>query len=377
MNKRPRALMIFGTRPDAIKMAPVVRAFRRRADRIDTVVAVTAQHRTQLDQVLQTFEIVPDYDLDIMQPGQTLAQITSRALTGLDAIFEKEQPAVSLAQGDTTTTFAASLASFYHKTPFGHVEAGLRTDNRYQPFPEEINRRLTAVLADLHFAPTPSARQRLLAEGIPAGRVFMTGNTVIDALVDVATRSYTFDDPRIHAHNEGKRMLLVTLHRRENLGEPMRQVCRAIVLLLNRFPDLRVVFPWHLNPLVRSVVAEEIGRDPRVLLIEPQDYVPLVHLLKACTLVLTDSGGIQEEAPSLGKPVLVARETTERPEGVEAGSARLVGTDTDLIVETASALLTQPELYRTMSQVQNPYGDGFAADRICQHTLDYLESNTA
>ena len=359
-------------------MAPVVHAFRSRPDRVQTIVAVTAQHRTQLDQVLETFGILPDYDLDIMQEGQSLSGITVRALSGLDEIFRKEQPTVSLAQGDTTTTFAASLASFYHKTPFGHVEAGLRTDNRYQPFPEEINRRMTGVLAELHFAPTMRSQQRLLDEGIEAERVFLTGNTVIDALLSVAARPYCFEDARLEALKSSReRVILVTLHRRENLGEPMRQVCQAIRILLDRFGDIRVVFPVHLNPLVREVVFAELGAHPRVLLLDPQEYVPLVHLLKLAALVLTDSGGIQEEAPSLGKPVLVARETTERPEGVEAGSARLVGVSIPVIVESASELLTRPEVYDRMSKVQNPYGDGKAAERICAHTLDYIESRAA
>ena len=354
-------------------MAPVVKAFQQAGDRIETVVAVTAQHRSQLDQVLETFDIRPDFDLDIMQPGQTLAGVTARALQGLDNVFNEVQPAVSLAQGDTTTTFVASLASFYHKIPFGHVEAGLRTDDRYQPFPEEINRRLSAVLADLHFAPTAMARDRLISEGISPDHVFLTGNTVIDALLEVADRPYEFEDRRLSdLRASGARVLLVTLHRRENLGEPMRNVCAAILELLKRFPDVRVVFPVHLNPLVREVVYGELGSHPGVLLIEHQPYAALVHLEKLCTLALTDSGGIQEEAPSLGKPVLVARETTERPEGVEAGAARLVGTSTDVIVNVASELLSNPAAYNRMAHVENPYGDGHAARRICEHTLKYL-----
>ncbi|HET6387692.1 MAG TPA: UDP-N-acetylglucosamine 2-epimerase (non-hydrolyzing) [Armatimonadota bacterium] len=378
VGERPKALLICGTRPDAIKMAPVARAFQAQRAVIDTVIAVTAQHRSQLDQVLDTFEIRPDYDLNIMQRVQSLSAITCRALTGLDEVFEKERPDITLAQGDTTTTFVASLASFYYKTPFGHVEAGLRTDNRFDPFPEEMNRRLTGVLAELHFAPTPQAEQRLLSEGVPRDRVFLTGNTVIDALLEVTARPHTFQDPRVSAIAEsGAPVLLVTLHRRENWGEPMRRVCQAIGTLLDRFENLRVIFPMHLNPRVREVVEPELGSRPRVLLIEPQEYAPMAHLMKLCTLVLTDSGGIQEEAPSLGKPVLVARETTERPEGVEAGAARLVGADPNLIVEAASEILTDPIVYDRMSHTRNPYGDGRAAERICRRTLDFLRSTHA
>jgi len=373
---RPKALMVFGTRPDAIKMAPVVHAFKK-SDQVETLVAVTAQHRTQLDQVLDTFSITPDFDLNIMQRDQTLAQVTSRALLGLDSILSEVAPQVVLGQGDTTTTFTASLAAFYHKIPFGHVEAGLRTDNRFHPFPEEINRRLTAVLGDLHFAPTEQARDRLLQEGLPASRVFLTGNTVIDALLDVVSRPFEFDDTRLSALAASPgRVMLVTLHRRENLGEPMRQVCRAIQLALARFPDLRVVFPMHLNPQVREVVLSELGSNDRVVLTEPQEYAPLVHLLKLSTLVLTDSGGIQEEAPSLGKPVLVARETTERPEGVAAGSARLVGSDVDRILSAVTELLSDQNAYNQMAHTRNPYGDGRAAERIRTHTLSFLNEPT-
>lgn len=364
-HKRKVALVVFGTRPEAIKMAPLVLELKRRADQFLTVVAVTAQHREMLDQVNQLFGIEPDHDLDIMRHGQTLADITMRAMTGLDWIISTDKPDVCIVQGDTTTTFVAGLASFYHKVPVAHVEAGLRTDDRHQPFPEEINRRLTSVLADWHFAPTQVAADRLLAEDVPASRVFVTGNTVIDALLEAARLEYTFPPgPVADALASGRRIVLVTLHRRENWGEPVVAVCRAIKRLAAAFPDVHVLFSVHRNPVVRDVVNEWLSATERITLMEPVDYLPFVKIQQAATLILSDSGGIQEEAPSLGTPVLVLRNTTERPEAVSAGTVRLVGTDTDRIVEEASQLLTDPGAYERMSTASNPFGDGTASRQI-------------
>jgi UDP-N-acetylglucosamine 2-epimerase (non-hydrolysing) len=355
---------VCGTRPDALKMAPVVIELKRHPEEVDLVLAVTGQHREMLEQVLKTFGLVPDYDLQIMSAKQTLAQITTRALEGLDRVIQETQPGLLLAQGDTTTTFVASLASFYNRVPFGHVEAGLRTDNKFDPFPEEINRRLTGVLCDIHFAPTELSRRCLLREGVSDEDIYVTGNTVIDALVSVAAMDHEFDDERVRAAAGAERMILMTAHRRENWGEPMRDICRAVKEILSLHPEVSVVFPVHKNPIVRDVVFPELGGMDRVVLTEPPDYVPFVHLMKASHLILTDSGGVQEEAPSLGKPVLVLRKTTERPEGVEAGSAKLVGTDKDTIVREAHALLSDRAAYDAMARVNNPYGDGRAAERI-------------
>ena len=361
---RLKVLAVCGTRPDALKMAPVVIELKRHPEEVDLVLAVTGQHREMLEQVLKTFGLVPDYDLQIMSAKQTLAQITTRALEGLDRVIQETQPGLLLAQGDTTTTFVASLASFYNRVPFGHVEAGLRTDNKFDPFPEEINRRLTGVLCDIHFAPTELSRRCLLREGVSDEDIYVTGNTVIDALLSVAAMDHEFDDERVRAAAGAERMILMTAHRRENWGEPMRGICRAVKEILSLHPEVSVVFPVHKNPIVRDVVFPELGGMDRVVLTEPPDYVPFVHLMKASHLILTDSGGVQEEAPSLGKPVLVLRKTTERPEGVEAGSAKLVGTDKDTIVREAHALLSDRAAYDAMARVNNPYGDGRAAERI-------------
>lgn len=369
-----KVLTVFGTRPDAIKMAPVVKELARRKDRFDLKVVVTGQHREMLDQVLSIFEITPDHDLAIMQHGQSLAGITTRALEGLEKIFAAETPAAVLAQGDTTTTFAAALAAFYYKAAFGHVEAGLRTGNRYDPFPEEMNRLLTTRLATLHFAPTQESADNLLAEGVPAEAVTVTGNTVIDALLSTAAKDYRPSDPILaRVLSVPGRVLLVTAHRRENWGEPMAQICRAVQEIAARFADLTVVFPMHKNPVVRDTVTAILGGGERVYLIEPPDYAPFVKLEQKATLILTDSGGVQEEAPSLGKPVLVMRETTERPEGVAAGTAKLVGTDTARIVEEASRLLTDPSAYDAMARAVSPYGDGRAAERIVDALARYLK----
>jgi UDP-N-acetylglucosamine 2-epimerase (non-hydrolysing) len=364
-----KVMTVFGTRPDAIKMCPVVLELQRHPE-IEVVVAVTGQHKEMLQQVLDVFKVVPQYNLGIMRPKQTLTQITTRALEGLEEIIEKERPDMILAQGDTTTTFVASLSAFYNKIPFGHVEAGLRTDNKYDPFPEEMNRRLTAVIADLHFAPTETARKHLLAEGIPEKQIYVTGNTVIDALLSIAA-SDPVEIEGLHVA-DGHRVILVTAHRRENWGEPMERICAAVKSIVGAFPDTEVVFAVHKNPIVRDVVFRDLGDVDRIHLIEPPDYVPFVHLLKRAHLVLTDSGGVQEEAPALGKPVLVMRKTTERPEGVEAGTSKLIGTDTQDIIDAASELLTSADAYNSMARAVNPYGDGSSSERIREILFQYF-----
>ena len=362
-----KVMTVFGTRPDAIKMSPVILELQRFPEKVTVVVAVTGQHRELLHQVLDVFQIKPRYDLDIMRVKQSLSEITTRSLEGLERIILKEQPDIVLAQGDTTTTFTATLAAFYNKVAIGHVEAGLRTDNKYDPFPEEMNRRLTTVLADLHFAPTPAARENLLAEGVPSRKIYVTGNTVIDALLMVAERPWTFDDPvLVNIGSDGRRMILVTAHRRENWGDPMARICRAIKDIVESFPDTLVVFAVHKNPVVRDVVLPALRGLERVHLIEPPDYVPFVHLLKKAYLILTDSGGVQEEAPTLHLPVLVLRETSERGEGIAAGAARLVGRRRADIVAAASHLLRHPGAREAMAHIPNPYGDGRAAGRIRQ-----------
>ena len=360
-----KVLCVFGTRPDAIKMAPVVLELMRRPAEFAVKVAVTGQHRSMLDQVLSVFEISPDYDLDIMTQGQTLSQVTTRALNGLDPILALEKPDWVLAQGDTTTTFVAALGAFYHQAKFGHVEAGLRTGNKYDPFPEEMNRLLTTRLAALHFPPTPEAAANLEADGVGDSAIVLTGNTVIDALLQVAAKPYTPTDLILsEILADPRRIILVTTHRRENWGEPMARIGSAVRQIIDAFPDTVAVVPWHLNPLVREALTPALTGHPRVKLIEPQDYVPFVKLEQKAALILTDSGGVQEEAPSLGKPVLVLRETTERPEGVAAGTAKLVGTDTALIVAEASRLLSDTGAYAAMARAVSPYGDGLAAKRI-------------
>ncbi|HUV05687.1 MAG TPA: UDP-N-acetylglucosamine 2-epimerase (non-hydrolyzing) [Armatimonadota bacterium] len=366
-------MTVFGTRPDAIKMSPVILELQRFPEKVTVVVAVTGQHRELLHQVLDVFQIKPRYDLDIMRVKQSLSEITTRSLEGLERIILKEQPDIVLAQGDTTTTFTATLAAFYNKVAIGHVEAGLRTDNKYDPFPEEMNRRLTTVLADLHFAPTPAARENLLAEGVPSRKIYVTGNTVIDALLMVAERPWTFDDPvLVNIGSDGRRMILVTAHRRENWGDPMARICRAIKDIVESFPDTLVVFAVHKNPVVRDVVLPALRGLERVHLIEPPDYVPFVHLLKKAYLILTDSGGVQEEAPALGKPVIVMRRTTERPEGVEVGTAVLAGTDSEGIFRAAAELLTEQDKYNSMARAINPYGDGRASARIREALFSYF-----
>lgn len=368
--KKIKVMTVFGTRPEAIKMAPVVMEMRKRTSDITPIVAVTAQHREMLDQVLRLFRIVPDYDLDIMSEGQTLFDITSKALKGLDEVLTKEAPDLVLVHGDTTTTFAGALAAYYHQTAVGHVEAGLRTYNKYSPFPEEMNRHLTGAIADLHFAPTSVSAANLRGEHVPEKDIFVTGNTVIDALHHTVRDEFGFSDDRLSGIDyANRRVVLVTTHRRENLGEPMRHVYKALTRLVEEFPDIEVVFPVHRNPKVREVVNEELGGKPRVHLIEPLDYEPFANLMHRSTLILTDSGGVQEEAPALGKPVLVLRDTTERPEAVTAGTVLLVGTDQERVYGEARRLLSDPAAYARMAEARSPYGDGNAASRIVDAIL--------
>ena len=362
-----KIMTVFGTRPEAIKMAPVVMEMAKYPEEITPVVAVTAQHREMLDQVLRLFHIVPDYDLDIMAAGQTLFDITSRALKGLDEVLTKEKPDLVLVHGDTTTTFAGALAAYYHQIAVGHVEAGLRTYNKYSPFPEEMNRHLTGAIADLHFAPTATSAANLRAEHVPEPDIFITGNTVIDALHHTVREEFGFEDDALSGIDyANRRVVLVTTHRRENLGEPMRQVYKAMKRLIDEIPDIEIVFPVHKNPKVREVVNEELGGAERVHLIEPLDYEPFANLMHRSTLILTDSGGVQEEAPALGKPVLVLRGTTERPEAVEAGTVLLVGTEEERVYSEAKKLLTDEKSYVRMAEAKSPYGDGEAAKRIVE-----------
>lgn len=365
-----KIMTVFGTRPEAIKMAPVVMEMAKHTEEIVPVVAVTAQHREMLDQVLRLFHIVPDYDLDIMATGQTLFDITARALKGLDEVLTKEKPDLVLVHGDTTTTFAGALAAYYHQTAVGHVEAGLRTYNKYSPFPEEMNRHLTGAIADLHFAPTATSAGNLRAEHVPEKDIFITGNTVIDALHHTVKEEFGFADDALSGIDyASRRVVLVTTHRRENLGEPMRQVYKAMKRLIDEIPDIEIVFPVHKNPKVREVVNEVLGGAERVHLIEPLDYEPFANLMHRSTLILTDSGGVQEEAPALGKPVLVLRGTTERPEAVEAGTVLLVGTEEERVYSEAKKLLTDEAAYARMAEARSPYGDGEAARRIVEAIL--------
>lgn len=361
-----RVMAVCGTRPDAIKMAPVVRTLREDPAFSVRLVA-TGQHREMLDQVLRLFALTPDEDLNIMTPHQTLTEITLRTLEGLDRVMRAHPVDVVLAQGDTTTTFVAALCAFYHKTPFGHVEAGLRTYDLYHPFPEEMNRRLTAPIARFHFAPTERARQNLIQEYIPPEHIWVTGNTGIDAVLWVAQQPVVPRNPELQqALSHTGRVILLTTHRRENWGEPMRAIARAARKLLEQLDDLVLLAPMHRNPLVREALQSVLGDHPRALLTEPLDYDEFVHAMRKATLILTDSGGVQEEAPAFGKPILVLRHTTERPEGVEAGTAKLVGTETEVIYTESLRLLTDPEAYQQMAQAVNPYGDGKASQRIAQ-----------
>ena len=382
MNKMKKILLVFGTRPEAIKMAPLVKKLQEMPEAFQTIVCVTGQHREMLDQVLRLFEITPDYDLNIMKPNQDLYDITARILLGMRDVLKEVQPDVVLVHGDTTTSMAAALAAFYQQIPVGHVEAGLRTGNIYSPWPEEMNRLITGRITTHHFSPTPLAMDNLLKEGVNSARIIVTGNTVIDALqmvvnklcgddelaTDVANRINLmgYDTSRL---NGTKRMVLITGHRRENFGEGFLNICHAIKNLAAKYPDVDFVYPMHLNPNVRKPVLEILGEGAEnVFLIEPLDYLPFVYMMQHSTLILTDSGGVQEEAPGLGKPVLVMRDTTERPEAVEAGTVLLVGTNREKIDQGVSMLLDDADTYRRMSEAVNPYGDG----KACKRIVDYL-----
>lgn len=380
MSQRVKVLSVFGTRPEAVKMAPVVVALRS-DQRIESRVCVTAQHRSMLDQVLELFKITPEYDLDLMRPGQTLGGITTAVLTGMERVFEDFQPDLILVHGDTTTTLSASLAAFYRQIPVGHVEAGLRTGNLYSPWPEELNRKVTGTITRLHFAPTSQARQNLLNEDVPEAHIFLTGNTVIDALQIVADildgdEALSSELAKRFPIPDGKRVVLVTGHRRESFGGGFERICEALSQIAMR-DDVFIVFPVHLNPNVKTPVEARLAHLENILLLEPQSYLPFVYLMKRADVILTDSGGVQEEAPSLGKPVLVMRETTERPEAVQAGTVRLVGTDTDLIRTVVAQLLDDEEAYQSMSAAHNPYGDGHATARIVKAILDWHSETSA
>ncbi|MEK7698887.1 MAG: UDP-N-acetylglucosamine 2-epimerase (non-hydrolyzing) [Planctomycetota bacterium] len=357
-----KVMTVFGTRPEAIKLAPVIKELQRYPDTIKSIVTVTAQHRQMLDSVLSVFSIKPNYDLNIMRANQGLSDITCKVLKDIEAIYESEKPDLVLVQGDTTTVFAASLAAYYKQIPVGHVEAGLRSHNKYHPFPEEVNRCLTSVIARLHFAPTHAAKANLLNEGIAESAICVTGNTVIDALLEVASRDFVFDNDALNGI-KGK-MVLITAHRRESFGKPFTDMCNAILTLARRYTEVTFVYPVHLNPNVRNTVFPILGNEPNLILIEPLEYVPFVHLMKRSYIILTDSGGIQEEAPSLHKPVLILREVTERPEVVSAGGAKLVGTNPEAIITETTRLLEDRDEYDRMAHISNPFGDGRAAQRI-------------
>lgn len=366
----PNIMSIYGTRPEAIKLAPVIAGIEA-STKLRSTVVVTGQHRAMLDQVNELFGIVPAHDLDIIAPRQTLEQITVRALSGLGQIIRLERPDMVAVQGDTTTSFVAALAAFYEKVPVVHVEAGLRTSNPYSPFPEEINRRLTSQVATLHLAPTPTSRANLLAENVPADRIVVSGNTVIDALFEIVARQLPYSDPALEAIG-GRTMVLVTAHRRESWGEPMSRSARAIARLATTFPNVVFVLPAHLNPVVREVLLPPLAGLSNVVVTEPLPYGQFCRLMQDSHLILTDSGGVQEEGPSLGKPVLVMRDTTERPEAVTAGTVRLVGTDEQVIVREVSRLLTDQEHYVAMANAVNPYGDGRAGRRTVQAIEHYF-----
>lgn len=359
-NEMIKVMTVFGTRPEAIKMAPLVKELKSRKE-IECIVCVTAQHRQMLDQVLEVFDIKPDYDLDIMKQGQTLGDITSRVLAGLDGVIKEVKPDIVLVHGDTTTTFAGALAAFYNQVDIGHVEAGLRTWNKYSPYPEEMNRQMVGVMADMHFAPTEKSKNSLVNENKDISKIYVTGNTAIDALATTVKEDYT--NP-IFDWIGNDRMILLTAHRRENLGETMRGMFKAIKRITEEFQDVKVVYPVHLNPKVREVANDVLGDNDRVKLIDPLEVIDFHNFIAKSYLILTDSGGIQEEAPSLGKPVLVLRDTTERPEGIDAGTLKLAGTDEETIYKLTKELLENEEEYNRMSKASNPYGDGKASKRI-------------
>ena len=364
-----KTLSIFGTRPEAIKMAPLVKLLEKHPQ-IESVVCVTAQHRDMLDQVLNIFDIKPDYDLDIMKNRQTLTDITVNALNGLEFVIEESQPDIVLVHGDTTTTFAGSLAAFYNKVQVGHVEAGLRTFNKYAPFPEEMNRKLAGAIADIHFAPTSNSKANLIAEGIDEKNIYITGNTAIDALKYTVDKNFKFYSEELNKIDyENKRIIMVTAHRRENLGEPLRNICSALKRIAEEFDDVAIIYAVHKNPAVREIANEILGNLERVHLLEPLDADEMHNLMDKSYIILTDSGGLQEEAPSLGKPVLVLREETERPEAIEFGTLKLAGTNEDYIYELAKNLLIDANEYEKMANAVNPYGDGGAAERIVESIL--------
>jgi len=360
-----KVLCVFGTRPEAIKMAPVIKEVRRHP-KAKCLVCVTAQHRQMLDQVLTLFGIEPDYDLNIMQDDQSLSYVTAEVLTELEGVIQREKPSWVLVQGDTTTTMAASLAAFYQRVKAGHIEAGLRTWDKFRPYPEEVNRKIADAVCDLHFAHTERAKENLLREGVPEETILVTGNTVIDALLDIVSREFSFVGTALEGIPfDNRRVILVTAHRRENFGEPLRNICRALLEIAEQYvEDAHIVYPVHLNPHVQELVHSMLGRVENISLVEPLSYQPFVHLMKKCYFVLTDSGGLQEEGPSLGKPVLLLREVTERPEAVEAGTVKVVGTDRERIVAEAVRLLEDATAYERMAQAVNAYGDGRAAVRI-------------
>lgn len=356
-----KVMSIFGTRPEAIKMAPLVKELEKREE-IESIVCVTAQHREMLDQVLKTFNIIPDYDLNIMKQGQTLGDVTTRALNGLENVIKEVKPNIVLVHGDTTTTFAGALAAFYNQVDIGHVEAGLRTYDKYSPFPEEMNRQMVDCMTDMYFAPTEISKENLLKENIDENKIYITGNTAIDAMSTTVKENYSHKELEWIGENE--RMILLTAHRRENLGEPMRHIFKAIRRIVDEFEDVKVIYPIHMNPKVRDVANEIFNGCDKVRLIEPLEVFDFHNFQNRSYIILTDSGGIQEEAPSLGKPVLVLRDTTERPEGIKAGTLKLVGTDEDIVYEETKKLLTDNDEYEKMSKASNPYGDGYASKYI-------------
>jgi UDP-N-acetylglucosamine 2-epimerase (non-hydrolysing) len=372
-----RVLSVIGTRPEAIKMAPVIRAIQARPERFTSLLCLTGQHREMLDQIMRVFGLTADFDLHVMRPGQSPSEVASRVLADMPPVFREEKPHLVLVQGDTITTAATALAAFLHGIPVGHVEAGLRTDDLKQPFPEELNRRMTSLVTTLHFPPTLRAREALLRENVPPERIVVTGNTVIDALLQSRQAHYRFANPALATLEATQRLLLVTLHRRESFGAPMRSVCSALRRIAERHRDLQVVLPMHPNPSVRDVVVPALGGIANVLLIEPLDYLDFIHVMARSFLIVTDSGGVQEEAPSLDVPVLVTREVTERPEGVEVGAARLVGTDETRILQAVEELLSDAAAYARMASAPNPYGDGRAAERIIAALLAWAEGGAA
>lgn len=361
---RIKVMTIFGTRPEAIKMAPLVLELEKQSDRFESIVTITAQHREMLDQVLEIFEILPDYDLDIMKPNQSLSQITSNVILGLENVMREAKPDIVLVHGDTTTTFAASIAAFYQQIKIGHVEAGLRTYDKYSPYPEEMNRQLTDVLTDVYFAPTVNSRKNLLLENFPEEKIYITGNTAIDALNETVQEDYKHEV--LDKIKDDNRLILVTMHRRENLGEPMERVFKAMRSVIDSYSDVEIVYPVHLNPLVQKSADKYLGNHERIHLIEPLEVTDFHNIAARSYMIMSDSGGVQEEAPSLGIPVLVLRDTTERPEGVEANTLRLVGTETDAVLSNMTELLDNSESYSQMSKASNPYGDGVASERILE-----------